>query len=140
MYERSSGGRARGTLLGRNRDSYRGGRRAPPSPAEHGCGRVPARAWIWLPESLLRVQAEWMDSGTRSSAVKTPPGEVKPRIGAAPRKILEWRFLSESRHPSPASPPSSRSPYSVYLTISTTPRKEHCLKCGSFSKSNGRVS
>jgi len=99
VYGRSFGGRARGTLLGRNRDSYRGGRRAPPSPAEHGCGRAPAPAWIWLPESLLQMQAEWMDSGTQEQRGEDSSGELKPRIGTAPGKILELRFLSESRPP-----------------------------------------
>lgn len=81
-----------------------GGGRLPPQ--RIGCGRAPAPAWIWLPESLLQMQAEWTDSGTQEQRGEDSSGELKPRIGTAPGKILELRFLSESRHSPP--PPHPR--------------------------------
>lgn len=74
--------------------------------------------------------------------MKTPPGRLKPKIGTALGKMLELRFLSESRPP-PLPPPSSRLLSEVlflYLTTSAIPGEKRRLAFGSFRKGNGRVS
>ena len=93
-----------------------GGGRLPPQ--RIGCGRAPAPAWIWLPESLLQMQAEWTDSGTQEQRGEDSSGELKPRIGTAPGKILEFLTVRVVHAEPPAIQLCRSSAALVFLAVS----------------------